>query len=122
MLTERQKAISTGARQVWCKFCEHQIHRPFCNTQACLPIVECDSNNAHVVSIQHAMTEANALPGSHQGSCTPDNLSEEIQIHGVPLAGVSSRLEPLPIMLLPKAREVSFDDMIEHDWQHCSLQ
>ena len=68
------------------------------------------------------MTEADALPGSNQGSCTPDNLSKEIQIHGVPLAGVGGRLEPLPIVLLPQAGEVSFDDMIEHDWQHCSLQ
>lgn len=51
-----------------------------------LPIVKSDPYDAHVVSVEDSMTEAHTLPGSHQGGSAPDHLSEEVQVHGMPVA------------------------------------
>ena len=67
------------------------------------------------------MAEANTLPGSYHCSCASDYLSEEVQIHGVPLTGLCS-LQAVTIVLLPQAREVCFDDVVEHDRQHVGLE
>ena len=40
----------------------------------------------------------------------------------MPLAGVRSLLKAVTIVLLPQAREVAFDDMVEHDRQHLGLK
>lgn len=67
----------------------HSCGTPHTVWLACSPIVKCDPNDAHVVSVQHTMTEPDALPGSYHGSCTPDYFSEKVQVHGMPLTGIS---------------------------------
>ncbi len=86
------------------------------------PIVQRDTNDAHVVCVQNPMAETHTLPGSYHGSCTSDYLPEEVKVHGMLLAWVCRLLKAVSIVLFPQARKVGFDDVIQHDRQHLRLK
>ena len=50
------------------------------------------------------------------------SVPEEVQVHGMPLAGVGCISQAVPVMLCPDAGEVGFDNMVQHDGKHLCLK